>query len=54
MPSTPFFPSLSSSTISSMVTNLNLSVIATFSAMSKGSIKSIKILAGEEAKLAPA
>ena len=54
IPSTPFFPSLSSLQISSMEMYLYSSVIATFSATINGSKKSIKILAGDDAKFAPA
>ena len=53
-PLIPFFPSLNSSTKSSIVIYLFLSVMATFFATTNGSKKSIKILAGEDAKLAPA
>ena len=53
-PSIPFLPSLNSFSISFIVIYLYLSVIATFSATIKGSKKSIKIRAGEDAKLAPA
>ena len=45
-----FLPSLSSLSMSLIVTNLFLSVVAIFSATINGSIKSIKILPGEEAK----
>ena len=54
IPLTPFFPSLNSFAISSMVTYLYFSVNAIFSAITNGSKKSINILAGEDAKLAPA
>ena len=54
IPLTPFFPSLNSFYISSMVIYLYLSVTAIFSATINGSIKSINILPGEDAKLAPA
>ena len=54
IPLIPFFPSLSSLAISSIVIYLYFSVKATFSATINGSKKSIKILAGDEAKLAPA
>ena len=52
-PFTPFFPSLNSSTKSSIVTYLFLSVIATFFATINGSKKSINIRAGDDAKFAP-
>lgn len=54
IPLTPFFPSRNSFAISSIVMYLYFSVNAIFSAITNGSKKSIKILAGEEAKLAPA
>ena len=54
IPSTPFFPSLNSLAKSSIVTYFLLSVSATFFATINGSKKSIKILAGDDAKLAPA
>ena len=54
IPLTPFSPSLNSSLISFIVTYFLASVIAIFSATIKGSLKSIKILAGDEAKFAPA
>jgi len=53
-PLTPCCPSLKSFSISFIVTYLCSSVIAIFSATINGSTKSIKILAGEEAKFAPA
>ena len=53
-PLIPFFPSRSSSSISFIVKKFFSSVIAIFSATISGSIKSIKILAGDDAKLAPA
>ena len=53
-PPTPFLPSLSSFTISSIFIYLYSEVVATFSATISGSKKSIKILAGDEAKFAPA
>ena len=54
MPSIPFFPSLNSPSISLIVIYLYLSVNATFSATINGSRKSINILAGDDAKFAPA
>lgn len=53
LPPTRLPPSPSSSVISPIVTNLFLSVVATFSATTSGSVKSIKILAGDDAKFAP-
>ena len=53
IPSIPFFPSLSSLSKSSIVIYFLLSVTATFLATINGSKKSIKILAGDDAKLAP-
>ena len=54
IPLIPSFPSLSSYAISSIVINLYFSVSATFWATNNGSKKSIKILAGDDAKFAPA
>ena len=54
IPLTPSFPSLSSYAISSIVIYLYFSVNATFSATTNGSKKSISILAGDDAKFAPA
>ena len=51
-PLTPFFPSLNSFTKSSIVIYLFLSAIATLLATIKGSRKSIKILAGDDAVIA--
>ena len=53
VPLTPLFPSLNSVSISSIVIYLYFSVKAIFSATTSGSKKSIKILAGDEAKFAP-
>lgn len=53
LPPTRFPSSWSSAVISLVVTILFLSVVAIFSATSNGSIKSISILAGEDAKFAP-
>ena len=54
IPPTPLLPSLSSPSISSIVIYFISSVIATFSATINGSNISINILAGDEAKFAPA
>ena len=54
MPSMLFFPSLKSFIKSFILTNLVFGVFAIRSATINGSIKSINILAGEEAKFAPA
>lgn len=53
LPPTLFPSSCNSIVISLVVIILFLSVVAIFSATTNGSIKSIKILAGDEAKLAP-
>ena len=53
LPPTLFPSSWSSAVISLVVIILSLFVTATFSATIKGSIKSIKTLAGEDAKFAP-
>lgn len=54
IPLIPLWPSRSLFSKSRIVTNLELSAVAIVSATTKGSTKSIKILAGDEAKLAPA
>ena len=54
IPLIPLWPSLKLIFKSRIVTNLELSTVAIVSATTKGSTKSIKILAGDEAKLAPA
>ena len=50
----PLSPSLNSSSMSFIVKYLLESVVAIFIATTNGSIKSINILAGDDAKLAPA
>ena len=54
IPLIPLLPSLNSPSISFIVKNFFSSVIATLSATINGSIKSINILAGDDAKFAPA
>ena len=54
VPPTPFAPSRTSGKISLNVTYLFSGVVAIFVATTIGSIKSIKTLAGDEAKFAPA
>ena len=53
LPPTLFPSSWSSAVMSLVVTILFLSVVAIFSATNSGSMKSISILAGDEAKFAP-